>query len=106
MAVALNHAALSIASAPWPAWWLSEALCIHRHESTDWHKTTTWQGYPSVDHGGMQISVYTWAAYAPHGYPSDPAAASPYQQLVVAYLIWRHDGDWREWQTAPDCNLV
>ena len=43
-----------------PRWWLTEAMCIHRHESTDWHAHTDWLGYPSVDHGGMQIDVGTW----------------------------------------------
>jgi hypothetical protein len=76
-----------------PGWWLREALCIHRHESLDWHRTTDWLGQPSVDHGGMQINVGTWAEMAPRGYPSEPAAATPRQQLVVAYRIWVANDD-------------
>jgi len=75
-----------------PHWWLTEALCIHRHESFDWHRTTDWLGRPSVNHGGMQINVGTWARWAPRGFPSEPAAASPHDQLVVAYRIWNANG--------------
>ena len=85
-------------------------MCIHRYESTDWHKTTTWQGYPSSDHGGMQIDMGTWAAYAPRGYPPDPALASPFQQLVVAYRVWLANG--RRWggnawpNSSRECGLT
>jgi Transglycosylase-like domain len=75
-----------------PDWWIAQALCIHRHESTDWHRTTDWLGRPSRDHGGMQIDVDTWSALAPHGFPRAPAVASPQEQLVVAYRIWRANG--------------
>jgi hypothetical protein len=75
-----------------PRWWVGEALCIHRHESVDWHRTTDWLGQPSVDHGGMQIDVRTWLSVAPKGFPREPAAASPRQQLVVAYRIWQANG--------------
>jgi hypothetical protein len=40
----------------------------------------------------MQIDVDTWAAHAPRGFPHEPAAASPREQLVVAYRIWRANG--------------
>jgi Transglycosylase-like domain len=76
-----------------PRWWIKQALCIHRHESIQWHRTTDWLGYPSVDHGGMQIAVGTWLAYAPRAYPRDPAPATPGQQLVVAHKIWLANGD-------------
>ncbi len=75
-----------------PGWWVSEAMCIHRHESADWHRTTDWLGRPSVDHGGMQIALGTWATLAPKSYPREPAAASPHEQLVVAYRIWTANG--------------
>jgi len=75
-----------------PHWWVGQALCIHRHESTDWHRTTDWRGYTSRDRGGMQIDVGTWAAHAPRGFPREPAAASPHEQLVVAYNIWSANG--------------
>lgn len=85
-------------NAPWPPGWYAQAMCIHSHESTDWHKTTTWTGAPSNDHGGMQIDVGTWRSMLSHGYrltrgfPAAPELASPYQQLVVAYLIWVSNG--------------
>jgi hypothetical protein len=75
-----------------PRWWIKEALCIHRHESVNWHRTTDWLGYPSADHGGMQIDVGTWASMAPRNYPREPAAASPHEQLVVSYRIWLANG--------------
>ena len=81
-----------VAFAAIPHWWVAQALCIHRHESTDWHRTTDWLGRASRDHGGMQIDVGTWAAHAPKGFPREPAAASPREQLVVAYRIWRANG--------------
>ena len=43
-------------------------MCIHRHESTNWHATRDWRGYPSVDHGGMQIAVGTWLSLAPKAF--------------------------------------
>ena len=93
-----------------PRWWLHEALCIHRHESTDWHRTTDWLGNPSVNHGGMQINVWTWARWAPNGYPREPAAASPYEQLVVAYRIWQANGrrfGGGQWpNSSAACHLV
>ena len=83
------HAATAFAL---PRWWVNEAMCIHRHESTNWHATRDWRGYPSVDHGGMQIAVGTWLTLAPKGFPREPAAASPKEQLIVAYRIWRVNG--------------
>jgi hypothetical protein len=75
-----------------PGWWIPQALCIHRHESLDWHRRTDWLGRPSRNHGGLQIDVGTWAALAPRGFPPEPAVASPHEQLVVAYRIWRANG--------------
>jgi Transglycosylase-like domain len=75
-----------------PHWWVSQAMCIHRHESIDWHRTTDWLGRPSVDHGGMQIAVGTWLSLAPRGFPREPASASPREQLIVAYRIWHVNG--------------
>ena len=75
-----------------PHWWIAKAMCIHQHESLDWHRTTDWRGRPSVDHGGLQIDVRTWGAFAPAAYPGSPAAASPLQQLTVAYRIWLANG--------------
>src|SRR5262249_20251850 len=75
-----------------PHWWVNQALCIHRHESLDWHRTTDWRGYPSRDHAGLQIDVGTWAAPAPRRVLHAPVAAAPREQLVVAYRIWRANG--------------
>jgi Transglycosylase-like domain len=85
-------AAKSALSFALPRWWLTEAMCIHRHESVDWHATRDWLGYPSRDHGGMQIDVGTWSAEAPRSFPPEPAAATPREQLVVSYRIWRGNG--------------
>ena len=71
---------------------MREALCIHRHESVDWHRTTDWLGRPSEDHGGMQIDVATWNNLAPRTFPREPADATPHEQLVVAYRIWLENG--------------
>jgi hypothetical protein len=67
-------------------------MCVHRHESVDWHRVTDWLGRPSSDHGGMQIDVGTWGSLAPRNFPREPAAATPHQQLVVAYRIWLENG--------------
>jgi hypothetical protein len=67
-------------------------MCIHHHESVDWHRRTDWLGQASYDHGGMQIDVRTWARYAQSAYPADPAQATPREQLIVAYKIWRANG--------------
>lgn len=97
------------AGQPWPAWWQREATCIHLHESVDWHKRTDWLGRPSPDHGGMQIDVGTWRSFAPRGYPTDPADASPAQQLAVAYRIWLANGHsfgGRQWpNSSKACGL-
>ena len=78
--------------AAFPSSWLKGAMCVHRHESVDWHRTTDWLGRPSVDHGGMQIDVGTWGRLAPASFPRSPADASPHQQLIVAYRIWLANG--------------
>jgi len=67
-------------------------MCIHDHESADWHRSTDSLGRPSSDHGGMQIDVQTWARFAGRPFPRDPAAATPHEQLLVAYEIWRANG--------------
>lgn len=79
----------------YPNGWKQEADCIHRHESTDWHKRTSWTGAPSPDHGGFQIDVRTWAAFQPRRWPTDPADASPAQQTLVAWRIYVANG--RRW---------
>lgn len=92
-----------------PGWWIREAMCIHRHESVDWHRTTDWLGRPSVDHGGMQINLGTWDEMAPRDYPREPAAATPHEQLEVAHRIWLSNGDrfgGNQWSiSAADCGV-
>jgi hypothetical protein len=90
--VAATASAARARSAAFPHWWLREALCVHRHESVDWHRTTDWLGRQSPDRGGMQIDVGTWHSRAPRRYPSEPSAATPHEQLVVAYRIWLANG--------------
>jgi hypothetical protein len=115
-------AALSLASsarsqrAPWPAWWLQQAMCIHHYEAAHdapsdvaawplgWHNKSN----PS-SRGGMQFLYGTWArALRRHGlhYTSEPADATKTQQLYVAWLLWNDDhGSWHEWATAAGCGL-
>jgi hypothetical protein len=40
----------------------------------------------------MQISIGTWETFARRPFPSDPAAATPREQLEVSFLIWRANG--------------
>ncbi len=84
--------------------------CIHRRESTDWHRTTDWLGRPSRQHGGMQIDLGTWLAFAPASFPRDPAAATPAQQVFVAFRIWLANGrrfGGRQWpQTSRLCGVA
>lgn len=81
-----------------PAWWLPGALCVHRHESTDWHIVN-----PPYS-GGMQFTTYTWQSVGGRGIA---AWASPAEQLYRAWLVWRRDGgSWREWpNTSRMCGL-
>jgi hypothetical protein len=105
---------LAPVSHAYPAGWLQQARCIHRHESIDWHKRTSWTGAPSPDHGGFQIDVGTWQHFAPARWPSDPADASPAQQTLVAWRIYVANG--RRWgvgrigaqwpNTARACGLA
>jgi hypothetical protein len=81
-----------------PAWFKAQALCIHRHESTDWHQ----KGH---HRGGLQFLFSTWASVGGRG---DPANASPAEQIYRAFLVWKRDGgSWaREWTTAGACGLA
>lgn len=94
-----------------PPVWLKEALCIHRHESVDWHRRwTDWRGNRSPYAGGMQFLQDTWNRAGGSG---EPWQASPREQLYRAYVIWdRHvgrmgdgRGNWSEWGTARACGL-
>jgi hypothetical protein len=85
----------------WPAWWLPQAMCIHRYEAVDWHEKSN-----SEDRGGMQFSWATWRAFGGTG---DPADASPTEQLYRAWLLFNHLGRWGTtagWpQTSVTCGL-
>ena len=94
-----------------PAAWLRDALCVHRHESMDWHRRwTNWQGNRSPYAGGMQFLQDTWNRAGGSG---EPWQASPREQLYRAYVIWdsqdgrrgNRRGDWSEWGTARACGL-
>jgi hypothetical protein len=87
-----------------PSWWLAQALCVHRHESVDWHRAgVDYLGRPSPYYGGMQFLVSTWRRAGGIGLPS---SASPREQLYRAWIIWRaNGGSWREWGTAAVCGL-
>ena len=80
-----------------PAWFKAQALCIHRHESTDWRN----RGH---HFGGMQFNLSTWASVGGRGNPAD---ASPSEQIYRAFLVWKRDGgSWREWTTRSLCGLA
>ena len=82
-----------------PHWWYRQAVCIHRHESTDW-RAATGNGY----YGGFQFMLGTWHRVGGRGYPH---LASPNEQYFRAWLVWRQDrGSWREWGTAGRCGLA
>jgi hypothetical protein len=97
---------VTVAAKRWePAdWWMRQALCIHRHESVDWHRAgVDWRGRPSPYYGGMQFLLSTWRRAGGSGLPSSWA---PREQLYRAHVIWRRNGgSWREWGTAGRCGL-
>ena len=96
----------AVISPPWsparwhiPRAWLSDALCIHRHEAVNWHERRN----PS-SRGGMQFLYSTWHGVGGYG---DPADATAREQLYRARILWLRDGgSWREWSTARLCGLA
>lgn len=84
--------------------WLRGALCVHRHESVDWHRRwTDYLGRRSSYAGGMQFLQSTWANAGGRG---EPWQWSPREQLYRAFVVWGRDGgSWREWGTAGVCGL-
>lgn len=80
-----------------PAWWLSEAVCIHSHEGS-------WSSETGNEYsGGMQFTPYTWASV---GGPGLASQQEPREQLYRAWLVYLRDGNsWREWGTAGMCGL-
>lgn len=111
-----RHAASQQASPQgYPSFWVKQAHCIHYEEvraswSKGWHTHFVYGTHvESRDRGGMQILVSTWKAFAPKGWPRDPAKASRAQQLLVTWRIWRANG--RRWggnqwpQSAAACGV-
>jgi len=81
---------------PYPLWWKRQALCIHRHESTNWH------AYDPPYANGFQFLLSTWERAG--GSAATWVRASPRQQMYRAWRIWTQDGgSWREWSTAYLC---
>ncbi|HMA26108.1 MAG: hypothetical protein ACM33U_08970 [Solirubrobacterales bacterium] len=80
------------------------AVCIHLHESVDWHRRwIDWRGHPSPYAGGMQFLQSTWNRAGGRG---EPWQWSPREQYFRAFVIWRAGGgSWREWGTAAHCGL-
>jgi hypothetical protein len=94
-----------------PPWWRVQALCLHRHESADWHRAwVDWRGAPSRYAGGMQFLQSTWERAGGRG---EPWQWTPREQLYRAYRIWDMNfgrlgdgrGAWGEWGTAGSCGL-
>lgn len=99
-----------------PAGFIRQAMCIHRHESTRWHRNhVDWRGLPSRYTGGYQFTDRTWAAMFR---PSErglfvyrhPAAASVREQTYRAFVNWRANG--RRWggsqwpNSSRECGLA
>jgi hypothetical protein len=70
-----------------------EAMCIHRHESIDWHEPG---GIGPQVSGGMQIGVHEWWYFG--GGRWSPAAylAAPWTQVLIAYRYHAVSG-WAPW---------
>lgn len=92
---------------PWPAAWHAAALCIHRHESRDWHESSAWGVGDANSGGGLQFTVGTWLNYVVRGYEFAPLPelARKHDQLLGAWRLYQHDGDWHEWSTAAMCGV-
>jgi hypothetical protein len=101
-----HHAAVT-SQKSWPVphgWhaphaWLVGAICVHSHESGDWHIVNP----PYAN--GFQFTLGTWIRAG--GVASSWASASPREQVYRAWIIWRGDsGSWREWpNTSRMCGL-
>jgi hypothetical protein len=98
---ALAFASTAAAQAPWMRWrpspsWMRAALCIHAHESTNWHLVN------APYFGGMQFLLSTWYRAGGSGGSLWAAArSSPREQLYRAWKVWLQDGgSWREWPTT------
>jgi len=89
-----------------PPSWLVGAICVHEHESGDWHygpahhpsTGASWNGY----YNGFQFTLGTFErAERLTGIHADPEWAPIPVQVRLAYAIWHSDGgSWREWPTS------
>jgi hypothetical protein len=82
--------------------WKQKALCVHRHESIDWHLAGI------LYDGGMQMNDTFQQTYGPwmlHHF--GPANRWPINgQLYASWKAWRVRG-WSPWpQTARMCGLL
>jgi hypothetical protein len=75
-------------------------MCIHEHESTDWHILNP----PYA--GGMQMDSAFQATYGPRFYRLLGTANhwTAHEQLLAAYAGWRARG-WEPWTTRYVCGL-
>lgn len=94
---------------PWSHAWYVGALCIHAHESGDFHYgpnrhgSRPWNGY----YGGWQWLYSTWqkSNRLMHRH-DDPQWSTPRVQLWHVYVVWKADGGWSKWpNTARACGL-
>ena len=96
-------AAIAIHARPLPRAWVRGAVCVHSHESGDWHIVNA----PYM--GGFQFLLSTWNSVRGHhaGSLAQAATASPLEQLRSARAVWVRDGgSWREWPTTSrECGL-
>lgn len=83
-----------------PRGWYAGALCVHSHESGDWHI----HNEPYAN--GFQFMLGTWLSVG--GTVAGWITAPPREQLYRAYLVWKRDGgSWREWpNTSRVCGLT
>jgi hypothetical protein len=83
-----------------PRWWLNAAMCVHRGEGA--FNANTGNGFE----GGMQFINSTWLASGGGRFASHAYLATPYQQMLVAYWLWKRSG-WSPWPTtARACGLL
>jgi hypothetical protein len=85
---------------PWTPSWFVEAMCIHEHESTDWHI------FNPPYAGGMQMNSSFQVTYGARYWRFLGTADhwTPHEQLLAAYHGWLARG-WEPWSTRYACGL-
>jgi hypothetical protein len=55
----------------------------------------------------LQFTIGTWRNHVVRGYEFAPVPeqARKHDQILAAWRLYRYDGDWHEWSTAPLCGL-